>query len=340
MIGLTGKRVLFIGIGFYDYEASIVARLRRDGAEVYAFFDRPEALRNGPLAPLLRRAGVRGLLAIRRHEQRMLAALGNRRCDYVLVIKGIDLRAEFLATLRARQPTAQFILYEWDSIARLAGVEDRLPYFDRILTFDRHDALSRSDFSFRPLFFREHAEESADPDEPRIDLCFVGWLHSDRLPMLRRLQAQARDHGLSFAVYLYTGLYTWLRLSLRGDAADVHTRPLRYAEVMRLNRRAAAIVDLPSERQAGLTMRAIETIGLGKKLITTAADVRSYDFYSPDRVQILDPLEPRLDPAFLEVAAPPLSPAVRRRYSLEAWLRDVFSPAPTPALAPAELAAP
>ena len=47
---LAGKRILFIGIGFYDYEASIVARLRQCGAIVQAFFDRPAALRNSMLA--------------------------------------------------------------------------------------------------------------------------------------------------------------------------------------------------------------------------------------------------------------------------------------------------
>ena len=49
MNGLSGKRILFISIGFYDYEASIVRRLRELGAVVHAFLDRPMAVRQGVL---------------------------------------------------------------------------------------------------------------------------------------------------------------------------------------------------------------------------------------------------------------------------------------------------
>lgn len=325
MNGFAGKRILFIGIGFYDYEASIVERLRRHGATVQSFFDRPAILRRGLLSPLLRRAGAKVLRLIRRHESRILRG-ATGPCDFVLVIKSIDLRPEFLDALRRQLPQAEFILYQWDALSRLPGIESRFPYFDRILTFDRQDSAARPDLQFRPLFYRENPRlPDADHDGRRkIDLCFVGLLHSDRLEMIRRLQQMAQSQGISFFVYLYTGVYTSLKLARAGDAKNIHFRPLSYRKLMELNRRTAVVLDLPHAAQSGLTMRAIEAVGLGKKLITTASDVVHYDFFSIDNVQLLRSDDLRLDGGFIFKPPAHYPEAVRHRYSLDAWLEDVF----------------
>lgn len=325
MNGFAGKRILFIGIGFYDYEASIVARLRRYGATVQPFFDRPAIFRRGPLAPLLRRTGAKVLRLIRRHENRILrGATGSY--DFVLVIKSIDLRPEFLDALRSRLPRAEFILYQWDALSRLPGIESRFPYFDRILTFDRKDAAARPGLQFRPLFYRENPglPNATHNGYCAIDLCFVGFLYSDRLEMIRRLQADAQSQGLSFFVYLYTGVYTTLKLARARNARNIHFRPLSYRKLMDLNRRSAVILDLPHAAQSGMTMRAIEALGLGKKLITTASDVVHYDFFSIENVQVIRGGDLGLDRGFICKPPAPYPETIRHRYSLDAWLEEVF----------------
>lgn len=325
MIGFTGRRILFIGIGFYDYERSIAERLRSRGAHVDSFLALPPAMRHGISAAPLRLAGADGSL-VRRHENRILRLTREHAYDQVLVIKSTELRPEFLRALRDRQQRAEFILYQWDSLARMPGIDQRLVFFDRILTFDREDAMTHSRFSFRPLFYRQ---DCAPPQSPvrdqAIQICFVGWLHSDRLSIVRKLQASAESLGVNFEVYLYTGLRTFARLALHRNARDVHIRTLPYSKLIDCYRRATVIVDLPHARQSGLTMRAIETVGMGRKLITTARDVVSYDFYSSGNVQVLGDV-PRLDAAFLQEPAKPYADHVRRRYSLDAWIDDVFAP--------------
>jgi hypothetical protein len=324
--GFTGKRILFIGIGFYDYEASIVERLRRYGATVQAFFDRPAILRRGMLAPPLRRLSIKALVFVRRHERRILRSANGVRYDFVLIIKAIDLRPEFLQALRRQQPRAEFILYQWDSLARLPGIEDRIPYFDRLLTFDRKDSAARPGLQFRPLFYRDDSlsADTGTSDQRAIDLSFVGWLHSNRLEMIRRVQEMAQSQGMSFCVYLYTGVFASLKLALARNARNIHFKPLPYRKLMDLNRRTTVIVDLPHAAQSGLTMRAIEAVGLGKKLMTTASDVVHYDFFSNDNIQLLRADDLRLDRAFIRNPAVPVPEAIRHRYSLDAWLEDVF----------------
>ena len=316
---LAGRRILLIGIGFYDYEHSIAARLRERGADLVVFQDQPPELQSG-----LRRWLQRDPDAlIARHERRILDSAHAQPFDQVLVIKAVGLRLSFLKALRELLPHSEFILYQWDSLARLEGLEERLPLFDRVLTFDRKDALARPEMAFRPLFFREMPEAVEAQD---IDVAFVGWLHSDRLESARRMQAEARNLGLSTFVYLYTGWLTWLKLALRGKAKDVHPRTLSYRELLAINMRSRCIYDLPHALQSGLTMRTVETLGMHKKLLTTAQDVVHYDFYCADNVRVVRLPETGLDRDFVMSAPTPIDPAVLRRYSLDAWLDDVLVP--------------
>jgi len=320
MKSLAGRRILFVGIGFYDYERSIVARMRGLGAHVVAFEERPQALLSGPLAGLLQRLPGVAARLVRRHEARMLEAAASERFDQVLVIKSTGLAPDLLRRLRASQPQTEFVLYQWDSLARLPGIAERMPLFDRVLTFDRGDAEADQRLQFRPLFFRDASAGGAEPD---IDISFVGWLHSDRLRLVRELQAAAAASGLRTYVYLYSGVLTWLRLLWRGQARDVHFRPMAHERAMDINRRSRCVLDLPHAAQSGLTMRAIETLGLGRKLITTGADIAHYDFYSPANVCIVAADALQVDPAFVRRPAEEVPPDLRRRYSLDAWIADV-----------------
>ena len=94
-----------------------------------------------------------------------------------------------------------------------------------------------------------------------------------------------------------------------------------YAEAVA---RANSILDLPHPQQTGLTMRAIEAIGAGRKLVTTARDVAKYDFYRPENVSIIDAETPHLNPDFLTSPGVALPPELVERYSLRAWCLDVL----------------
>lgn len=317
---LAGRWILLIGIGFYDYEHSIATRLRERGAQLVVFQDQPPEFQSG----LRRLLQLNTEAVVARHEQRILEAAQLQSFDQVLVIKAVGLRLPFLKTLRAALPKSEFILYQWDSLARLEGIEDRLPLFDRVLTFDRKDALARPEMAFRPLFFRD-IPPSTGTEKQDIDVAFVGWLHSDRLESARRMQAEAKALGLSTFVYLYTGWLTWLKLLLRGQARNVHPRTLPYEQLLTINRRARCIYDLPHALQTGLTMRTIETLGMSKKLFTTAQDVVNYDFYCPDNVRVVHLPETGLDRDFVISVSTPIDPVILRRYSLDAWLDDVLA---------------
>lgn len=322
MTPLAGQRLLLIGIGFYDYEAAIAAEFRSLGAEVWVENEQPPELR-GRLAPLRRRLFPDMARAQRRHLDAMLSrvrAMG--RLDHIVVIKGTLLDEPFLHALREAQPDAVLTAYHWDSMARFHDLIRRQALFDRVLTFDHADAAADPRFILRPLFYRPDLAQTGSA-AVTIDLSFVGWLHHDRLKQVDAIRAQARALGLTTFLYLSTGVWTSVRLRLSGDGRDVHPRAQSFDRYVEKSRASRAILDLPHPRQTGLTMRAIESIGAGRKLLTTAADIRAYNFYRPENIRVLDPDDPRIDPAFLAAPSMTLPVELTERYSLRAWALDV-----------------
>jgi hypothetical protein len=322
---LTGKRILFIGIGFYDYETAIKRCLERFGASVSFFLEQPRWHQSSFLRRFGAGLGI-GILASRnRFQRRLLKLIESIEFDYVFVIKGGLLSESFIAQLKAYNKHAEFILYQWDSIKRTPSVLRLCPYFNRVLSFDRQDCLEHSNFIFRPLFFRvgvnsgEHSSSTSS-----YDLTFIGWLHSDRLGRLLEIEAEFRARGLRVHFYLYTGIGTYLRHLVRGKHRFLHFRKLPFKHVSKVIAASKCVLDLPHPDQNGLTIRAIEAIGMRRKLVTTSSDIVNYDFYDRRNVLSIQELNAAEIASFVEGDSISVPEDVLHKYSLDKWLEDVF----------------
>jgi hypothetical protein len=85
-----------------------------------------------------------------------------------------------------------------------------------------------------------------------------------------------------------------------------------------------AVVDIEHPNQRGLTIRTFETIGAGKKLITTNKSVVNYDFYSSGNVFVIDRAKPEIPLNFLMTPAAQYSSEILYRYSLAGWIDEIF----------------
>lgn len=320
---LAGQRVLLIGIGFYDYESAIAAELLSLGAEVRIEDERPPEMR-GRLKTLRGQLRPTMTTAVARHHAAMLQrARANGPVDRVVVIKGAMLDEDFLCALRDALPSARFIAYHWDSMARYEHLIRRQRLFDRVLTFDHADAEAHPGFILRPLFFRPELTQPSPEAMPKLDISFVGWLHHNRLAQVEAIRTQAERLELSGFYYLSTGSWTRLKLELAGRARDVRSKPMAFNSYAAVVAASDVILDLPHPEQTGLTMRAIEAIGSGKKLITTSSSIKKYDFYRPENIFVIDSEAPYLDPDFLSSSKTAIPKEIIARYTLRSWVLEV-----------------
>lgn len=327
MNNLRQKRILLIVPRFFGYEIEIKSELEQRGAVVDWLPDRPF---DTPIMTALTKVRPDCLFPfVDRLYIRLLESFGAAHYDIVFVINGQTLSKRILSYLRANFPTAKYILYLWDSFSNRAHVRDNMSQFDRVLTFDPQDAL-KYQLPLRPLFYRRGFEVSTKTASLQYDISFVGTAHTDRFSIVDRLRKSLPDGTKSFW-YLYLQapwvlqLYRWMKPNMRhARIEDFHFVPLNKQEVQGIFSVSRSVLDIEHPDQIGLTMRTLETLGAGKKLITTNFSVRNYDFYSIDNICIIDRANPYIPEKFLETPFKPLSEHLRKRYSISGWIDELL----------------
>ncbi len=322
--------MLLVAPRFFGYERDIRSEIERRGAVVDWLPDRPF---DTPLLTALTRHKPQWVLPFAdRLYERLLLQFGATHYDTILIVNGQTLSYKMLSTLRTSFHAARVVLYMWDSIDNRRGVVTNLPLFDTTFSFDPLSALNYG-MRQRPLFFSKGFERPAD-DDFDYHLSFVGTAHTDRYAVVNRLRRSLLPELRSYW-YLYLQA-PWVYHAYRMTNQDMRQARRDEFEFVPLNKtalqsvfsRSFAIVDIEHPQQRGLTMRTFETMGSHKKLITTNAQVRDYDFFNDDNICVVDRATPRVPSAFLESPFVPVAPELYRRYSIEGWVDEVLDLVP------------
>ena len=83
---------------------------------------------------------------------------------------------------------------------------------------------------------------------------------------------------------------------------------------------AKYILDIQRSAQNGLTIRTIESMAYGIKLITTNNDVKKYVFYHPQNILIIDRLNVVIPDLFINSDCERIDDKISSKYSLESWV--------------------
>jgi hypothetical protein len=326
------KEILLFAPKFFDYDGEIAGALSARGAIVHCHSYLPSSSNLVKAIVRVRR----GLIAhyTNRHFKDIITRLQHRAISHILIIKGETITKHILQMLRSAFPHARIILYLWDSIKNYPNVQENIGAVDKTLSFDPAYSVANSKVAFRPLFFSRSFASA--PKRCRgdfdYDVSFVGTLHSDRLRILDELEDQFRRLNLTFkkVYFLRTSLeYYWGKLTdpayRNHKASDFVTTPVPSAAVREIFFKSRVIVDIQHPKQQGLTMRAIEALGSRRKLITTNASISTYDFYSPENIQIIGRRGEALPPEFFKTPGVEVPEPVYHKYSIDGWLDSIFS---------------
>lgn len=332
---LAGATILAIIPRFFTYHNDIAEELRGRGATVDLLEDRPFSSPAIHAAARFAPGAVQRLTRARYRET--IAAAGRDHYDVVLVVNGQTLAPQLLRELRAQHPTAMFIYYLWDSLSNRGGAKALMPMMDRCYTFEPTAARSTG-ARLRPLFFAPRFAAAGDEgaagtaDGPRHDISFIGTAHSDRYQVVSALdRLLLPDITRFWFLYLKAPwvhrAYALTNPAFRGAPRSAFSfEPMPQQDSARHFFASTAILDVEHQRQTGLTIRTFETLGAGKKLVTTNPEIAHYAFYDPSWIRVIDRANVTLDPAFLKTPAPQLDDTVRARYSLAGWIDEIMDP--------------
>ena len=121
-------------------------------------------------------------------------------------------------------------------------------------------------------------------------------------------------------------VYYWLRNKAfrKMGLKSVSYTPKTTKEIATIIRNSKIIMDANDVLQEGLTLRTIETMVSGKRMITTNKAILDYDFYNPNNICVVDRKNIVIPQEFLDGAYEKVPAEILERYTAEGWVNDVF----------------
>lgn len=331
MIKLKGKKVLFFAPGTvnsYGYEIKKV--MESYGAEVKIYEERPS---ESTLLKIFFRV-CRGCVSwyIKRYVDNIIKENLQDNFDYIFIIRGEVFSRYIVEKLRESYKEAKYILYLWDSLEN-NDKREIFSLFDKVFSFDKVDVAKHKELIFRPLFYLEEYRLIADnAQECDNDLLFIGTVHSDRFSFICQLEKCFNNYNLNTYFYMLFKSRILYLIKRMFDKAfkstkmkDFHFVPLNKKEVLRNVARSRLSLDAQHPQQTGLTIRSIEMLGAKRKLITTNSEIKAYDFYDENNILVVDKEISFIDKNFILSPYKNIDKAIYERYSITAWIDDVFS---------------
>ncbi len=327
---LYGKKILFFAPSFFGYEHVIRKKMEEMGATVF-FYD-VRSVRKAWERALLKISPKFFYLKTKKYFDAIIKENQNISFDYVFMIKCDMPTKEILLNLRRTFNKSIFCLYLWDSLGNIPGIEGKFKFFDRMFSFDRSDCKKYGFLKHRPLFYCKEFEKTGGVDTTfEYDLVFCGTIHSDRFKIIKEIRTQFSKMNLRFYMfgYLQSKFMFFFYKMFKREFWDVHINDFSTVkksslEIAAIEEKSKVILDIQHPKQTGLTMRTIEVLGLKKKMITTNGFVKTYDFYDPDNIFVIDRGNISLDPHFFRSEYKILNEEIYEKYSLETWIKDIL----------------
>lgn len=220
----------------------------------------------------------------------------------------VNEREDLLRHVLATRPRAKVAILLRNPVASMPSTMPLLEALRAagypILSFDTADC-SAHGFAFYNQYAAALPEAAGLA--PSLDFAFIG-KDKGRRPLIERLRAGLQARG--FSVHL--------RFAEAGGAGAAQGR-VTYLGYLAENLAARCLIEIMQEGQSGLTLRPLEAMVYGRKLLTNNPAIREEPFFHPDNVFVLDAagglegIE-----AFMAAPLAPIAPEIRARYTVEA----------------------
>ena len=349
MHSLKDKKALFIGQVFYDYHTKIIQQLTNAGATVTfienKIFQEDPAVANSLLHKFRRllRPDRKG-----QYGQQILQKIAEQQFDFLFCIGGFSITKEILDAVRKKNAGIKCILYIWDSFS-IYNYKNLIPLFDAAFSFDPIDCENVPGLKYLPLFYTDEFD-TAEPEktESSIDLVYigsVGHISVDRCTILSKLEDEAKRKGYTYFFWLYlpekklnfpaTLIHKVRRIFspkynfycntiqyCKTHNSFITNKTLSRNEVAGKMANAECIIDIPVPGQAGLTIRTIEALAQGKKILTSNVQIVNEPFYTKQAIAVLDINSMETIGSFIKQDAIKLS---MTDLHIKNWIRTIFT---------------
>lgn len=319
---------------FFNYPRNICEEIRNLGYEVDFFDDRPST--NPWMKAAIRMNKKLVSHSIKKYFDEIMYTVKKRKYNIVFLISGqsLSLDENMIQELKACQPQARFCLYQWDSLDNFSYITKMYKYFDKCYSFDKKDVERTPGLIFLPLFYNRQYEAIGDSQKNKFkyDFCFVGTAHPKKYRFINKMSKElSKAYPKQFIYFFFPSRIVYFYRKIMNSELryaklnEFHYTPLSEKEMRQVYINSKCVLDSAQAGQVGLTIRVIEALGAKKKIITTNADVKEYDFYRPENIYIYDESKGiDLNSVFFKSEYQKIEDRIYKKYSLENWIKRIF----------------
>jgi len=328
---MSDKRVLYIGTPIFNYHKKIIAEFEEQGYTVDYYDDRPSksSLVKGIIK--IRRTMMSSL--IQKYFYSIMAETKGKNYDLVFIVNCKVFTSNMIQQLRDTQKSAKFVLYMWDSLDLYPNSKELIPIFDKAYSFDTNDCDKIELLNLLPLFYHKGYEKLGQEVVPEsvYDILSVCTVHPNRYKIMRVLFPELESEGIRIFSYMFLNKLQYLynkvfAKEFKGaKTSEFKFKHLSEHEYLALLKKSNTVFDIPHNKQSGLTMRTIETLGAKRKIITTNTNIKKYDFYNENNIFLMSEHNLSGIESFLLNRYEPINEDIYKKYSLRSWIKVIVT---------------
>jgi hypothetical protein len=311
-------KTLILSNSFFGYAESIKKELTRKGHTVTLCDTRPKSFF---FKAILRFFPSYSFFLVRANIKK-IGIIEN--INYVLIIKGEGVSKKLIEQLKYNNPKLVVSLYLWDSAEVWPYAKYLSNFADRTFTFDFKDSESFG-WKYKPLFADFVVNRNISSNKI-FKYSFIASNHTIRQNYVRSFFV-SNDVKTSFTYFYFQNsvicsINIFLRafdsLLKRCIFSDI---ALSRSSLFRIFSESQAVLDVTNPGQTGLTMRTIECLVSGIKIVTNNEHIKKSNLYHESRVFVLGE-NLRVSNDFLETNFLPIPKNVSDEYLVENWVDE------------------
>ena len=323
-IDFQGKTILLLCPNFYDYKELIMKELEKLGAKVIYVENKmfPEDWRCCTFLPISLVKYCKNPKYKTNYIRDILKLVEGVNIDHLFAINGFCVTKNLISKLKKQNPQIKTSLFLWDSLCYWK-YSHIIALFDYKFSFDHNDCCRYANLGLKYLpdfFIGDKTDTKYYYDVVHIGSVSV--FSADRIKILNEIQNECDAKGLKSYIRVVTKLPVDMRENIfrhflyfffsckhrklyyylykYRDSKILTNDHLGIEEVHKIESSSRVVIDIPPSKQMGLTIRSLEALNRGQKLITTNNGIQLDSFYNSNNVFIINSNStPKIDKSFI-----------------------------------------
>lgn len=243
--------------------------------------------------------------------------------DYILIFRPDLFTKE--AILKLKLKAKKMIAYQWDGLNRFPDVFDLIPIFDRFGVFDIDDFSNFSNI-FRNItletnFYLEETDSSPIQSEEKV--FFIGSYLKERISDIVTIADYLKLLQIKTDIRIFCNSKSIEKKY--GENLVFFSEKINYLDVIKLVKNSTVLLDFENQIHNGVSFRIFEGLYYKKKIITNNPLVKTYDFYHPNNIFVLENDNFAEIPRFLSLNFIEIEENIVKKYSFRNWLNNLLT---------------